>query len=75
MKAILEFDLSEDRCEHIIAVHAMDFALTCHDLDEQLRQWMKYGNEFKTPDDALDATREVLRNILSSRGISLNMIE
>lgn len=75
MKAILEFNLPEDRNEHEIAIHAMDFALTCWDLDQQLRNWLKYGNKFNTADEALEATRETLNEILNQHNVNLNMIE
>jgi len=74
MKGILEFNLPEDCCEHILAVHAMDFALLAWDLDQYLRDKLKYGHEFTNADDALEATREFLREQLYNRQISLDMI-
>ncbi len=75
MKAILEFELPEDNNNHTIAVNAMGFALACWDLDQFLRDKLKYGNDFVDPDDALEKTREVLNDILHQYNISLNMIE
>jgi len=53
----------------------MGFALACWDLDQFLRDKLKYGNDFVDPDDALEKTREVLNDILHQYNISLNMIE
>jgi hypothetical protein len=75
MKAILEFDLPEDNCNHILAVHAMDFALLAWDLDQYLREKLKYGHQFTDADDALEAIREFLHDQLIDRQISLDMIE
>ena len=75
MKAHLEFELPEENCEFELAHHGMDFALTCQDIDEQLRHWLKYGHEFKAVDEALEAVRENLRKCLESYGVSLDMIE
>jgi len=75
MKSRLEFTLPEEKCEFELAHHGMDFALTCHDIDQQLRNWLKHGHEFKTADAALEAVRENLRKCLESYGVSLDMIE
>ena len=74
MKATLEFDLPEDYTDHLIAVHALDWALTCFDMDDKLRSWLKYGNEFKSPDEALEVVRDCLFEIMEMRNISLEMI-
>ena len=74
MKATLEFNLPEERGEHLIAVHAMDFALAAFDLDEELRRWLKYGNEFKSVDEALDAARQKLHECLRAHEVSTDMI-
>ena len=74
MKAIIEFDLPEDKSEHHAAVHAMDFALTCWDIDVQLRSWLKYGHKFASADKALEETRDELARLMQSRGISFDLI-
>jgi len=75
MKAILEFNLPDDGCPHIIAVHAMDWALMVSELDETLRRWLKYGHNFEYPEEALQALRDTLHEGLVDRLISLDMIE
>jgi hypothetical protein len=74
MRVTMEFQLPEEHCEHLVAVHAMDFALAALDLDEQLRRWMKYGNEFTSADEALEAARQKLHECLADHGVSTEMI-
>ncbi len=73
MKAILEFNLPEDTREHLLAVHGAAFSSVCCDLDEQVRNWLKYGMEFKTVEEALQAVRDELRKLMEDQHISLDM--
>ena len=45
MKATLEFQLPEERDEHIRAVHAADAWALLDDIDQELRRIVKYGSE------------------------------
>lgn len=74
MQAVLKFDLPEDNDEHTAAVHGMDYALACWDLDQKLRGWLKYGNKFETADDALEECRNQLREIMFEHNVNLDMI-
>ena len=71
MKAILEFDLPEDKCEFAIASNAMSWALTVWDLDQYLRNLIKH---FDAPEEVVDI-REKLSAILEERTLSLDEIE
>ena len=75
MKATIEFNLPEDNRSHIIAVNALGFALACWDMEAELRNWLKYGHKFDTPDDAISTMRENLHEFLDIRGVNLDMIE
>jgi len=74
MKAILEFDLPEDQDDFTAASHGMDYALVCWDMDQKLRGWLKYGQNFDSADDALEECREQLREIMYEHGVTLDMI-
>lgn len=76
MKATLEFNLPEDREEHQVAVHSVDLYLSLWDIDQWLRGKVKYseGKEWNNYEDALDATRTQLREIMASRNINLEMM-
>ena len=45
MKATLEFNLPDERDEHIRAVHAADAWALLDDIDQELRRIVKYGSE------------------------------
>ena len=75
MKATLEFQLREDEVAYVIAVHAMDFALTCWKFDQQLCKWLRHGHEFKDIDSALQGARDMFHELLAERNISLDMIQ
>ena len=75
MEAILKFTLPEDRCAFAIASTAMDWALTVSDIDKFMRDKLKYGFEYKTPAEALEDVRKALHEELSSRNLTLEMIE
>jgi hypothetical protein len=48
MKATLEFNLPEERMEHICAVKGMDAISVLDDLLEEIRSFLKYdGGEFR----------------------------
>jgi len=72
--ANLIFKLPEEQSEHRIAVHALDWALCVNDISGFLRDKLKYGHEFQTIDEALQACREYLLEILEARGVSLEDI-
>ena len=72
MKAILEFNLPEDEAEHSVALQGSAWKSVVLDIDLELRNWVKYGNEFKMPAEALEAVRGLLREGLNSRGLLLD---
>jgi len=74
MKATIEFDLPDEQEDLERCIHSLDWALTVHDLDQELRKFLKYGHTFKTPDDALETIRQRLFDILEEHNINLDMI-
>lgn len=62
MKATLEFNIPEESNEHLIAVRSGDLATEMQHSWEQVRSWLKHGHTFKTPDEALESVRELLRD-------------
>ena len=56
MKATLEFNLPEERDEHIRAVHAADAWALLDDIDQELRRILKYGSEI-TRDQMAESIR------------------
>ena len=72
MKAILEFNLPEDKWEHETAVSAADMRLALCDLDMYCRSLVKYGD--LTPDqvEMAQKIRDHLHDLITERSIPLN---
>ena len=67
--AILIFDRNEQRFELENAIQANAMHCILHEMDNWLRSKLKYGHEFKTVDEALEACLTELRNQLQDDGI------
>lgn len=74
MKATLKFKIPEERENHLVAIHAEDLYYVIYEVDLLLRNGLKYGHEYKTPDEALEAIRDFLHNELRDRNCSLEMM-
>jgi hypothetical protein len=71
MKATLEFNLPEDAVEHHDALHGMDWKICLSDLEQELRNALRYGHQLKTADEAVDHFRTRLHEIIADRGLIL----
>jgi cell fate (sporulation/competence/biofilm development) regulator YlbF (YheA/YmcA/DUF963 family) len=74
-KAILEFDLNEveDVTAHKRAVKALDMAMALWDMDQYLRQQLKYNDKITGEVyDALDKAREQLRDFMNNHNVDLD---
>jgi len=69
MTATLSFQLPEESTEHKLAVNGAEIAYQVRAVDQQLRNWLKHGHEFKTADEAITATREMLREAVELAGV------
>jgi hypothetical protein len=49
--------------------HASGYASILWDLKQELRKWVKYGHDFKTADEALEKTKELLYSLCNDRHI------
>ena len=74
-KVTIEYTLPEEQNEYHINSHALDFACSLWNIDQKLRNWIKYGHNFKSADEALEETREILREVMDEYGVNLDMIE
>ena len=68
---------SNNKTEHLYAVHGLDFLLVLWDMDNYLRQQIKYNPNRLNGDklDALEMARDELRKIMAEYGVSLEMLE
>lgn len=72
-KAILEFNLPDDMIEFEKASKAANYHLALCDLNEQLRRYEKYGHNFKTADEMLNAIRTHLFAALDHYFINIDL--
>ena len=72
MKAILEFNLPEDQREFEIANQSKDMLCIIGNLEDALRSYLKYGHEFKTPEEALEAIRARLYEEVNIRRVNIH---
>ncbi len=64
MKAILEFNLPEEKSEYNLATHGYNYWQCLWDLDQQLRTFIKHDHKFKSIDEALHWVRsEINENV------------
>ena len=74
MQATLEFNLDdpEDDMAYTRCVKAKDMALTLWDIDQYLRDQIKYGQIDESTHKALSTTRDVLNQVMSNRNVDLD---
>ena len=65
MEAILKFDLPEDKEEFEVASKAMDWSILAWDIDQYIRNRLKYQSE-KLDTSSAKEELELLRNELHS---------
>jgi len=70
MKAILEFNLPEDKEEFDAASKGMDWALVAWDIDQLLRNKLKYGKLLPNTRAELEEIRKTLNEMLADRGLN-----
>ena len=71
MKATLEFNLPEDQDEFKLASDGGKWHLVAWDMDQYLRGVLKYGNEYKDADEALEKARDRLHELMDGHSVSL----
>ena len=70
MKAVLEFNLPDDKEQFDVAAKAMDWSLLVWDIDQSIRTLMKYHpEEYKTGEQALEHIRDDIRDLMEEKGL------
>ena len=72
MKAVLEFNLPNDKEQFDVAAKAMDWALLVWDIDQSIRTLAKNiesENRFLDGEQALEHIREKLHDIMEEKGL------
>ena len=70
MKAILEFNLPEEEEQFNAANKGMDWALLAWDMDNILRDKLKYGKLLPNTRAELEEIRDTLNEMLVDRGLN-----
>ena len=76
MKAILEFNLPEDRDDFALATNASKMWSVLWELDQDLRAKVKYAPDDSNEDklEAYQEIREKLRELMGDEDISFDMV-
>ena len=72
MKAILEFILPEDKTEFDTATKAMDWAILAWEIDQSIRNRLKYQSEkleTSSAHEELELLRNELRDLMEDSGL------
>jgi hypothetical protein len=74
MKAILEFNLPEDKSEFEDASNGTKWKLLVWDLDQYLRSQIKYNSDNLTDEayNKLEKVREQLHDLIRENGLTLD---
>ena len=70
MKATIEFNLPEDEEQFNAANKGMDWALLAWDVDQLLRDKLKYGKLLPNTRETLEEIRDTLNEMLVDRGLN-----
>ena len=70
MKATLEFNLPEDKEEFDAANKGMDWALLAWDIDQLLRNKLKYSDLLPNTSAELEEIRDTLNEMLTDKGLN-----
>jgi hypothetical protein len=73
MKAILEFNLPEDKEDFDFAVRGLDWSIVCWNMDQWLRVQIKHAPDEMSDDTykAFEQCREQLREFISDYNLNL----
>lgn len=63
MKAMLAFKLPEESDEFKLATRGGEYYSFIFDLDSDLRNWLKHGHTFKTPEAVMEHIRELIADV------------
>ena len=72
MKAHLIFDLPEEAAEHLNALQGAAWQAVVWNLDQALRNWVKYGSELNTAEEALTQMREKIHAEMENEGLNFS---
>jgi hypothetical protein len=63
-----------DKDTHLLWSHGGDFYFSLWDLDEWLREQVKYGEVTDSEEEAFEIVRDKIREIMNNHGVNLEMV-
>jgi hypothetical protein len=72
MKAIIEFNLPDDKFEYDCAVQSVAMWGVLYDLQTELRAMYKYGDNTKEQNEIIEKIRDGLTELLNEYNVKLN---
>ena len=73
MKATFEFEFPEDEREYEVMNQAHKMQRMLWEFSQQLREWEKYGHQFKDAGDAVVKIREEFYKILNNYQVNIDL--
>ena len=70
MEGTLKFNLPEEQSMFDVALNGTKWRHISWEMDKQLRQYLKYGHEFQSVDEALQTMRDSLYELLEDEGVN-----
>ena len=71
-KARIEYDLPEENWEYKCANNGSTFFIILSDIDNYLREKLKYGHKYKSVDETLEDIRRKFWELLNDKGLNLD---
>lgn len=75
MKAKLIFNLPEEQDEFKLSIDGNKWFSVCFELNNKLRDALKYGHSYKDANEALEAIQDDLLELMNCWDISLDDVE
>lgn len=69
MKAVLKYNLPDDNEDFKDAINGTKYRIVIDDIDNYLREKLKYGHNFTSADEALEKVREELYQLRSDNNV------
>ena len=60
MKATIEFNLPDEKTEYAVCNKAQDMFSLLWTIKQDLRDFLKYGHKFKTPNDVIEHIQSII---------------
>jgi len=70
MKAILEFNLPEERSEHTHALKGIEYFSILHTIDQRLRSILKHGHDYSSVESLATDLRQYINEYVNFEEVS-----